>query len=320
MERGAALIRLSAARLFDVCKRAVEAWLDDFAPSMGAAISYYTMFSIAPLLLIVLSVVGLVFDQADARQHIVAEMRDLVGASGAQAIQQLLSSAASIKRTGLAAAVGVVVLMVGATSVFSELETSINRIWRAPAAERIGGLWGLLRTRLLSFGMILGIGFVLAVSLALSAALAALGGWWGPMFGGWQVTLKLINALSSFGVITFLFAMIYKFLPRVSIGWTDVWTGAVVTALLFELGKELIGLYIGTSGVTTAFGAAGSLAVLLLWVYYSAQVFLLGAEFTWVYAHEFGSLKGQLERPKRDRHAGSSLPPAQISAGAGPPS
>ncbi len=259
---------------------------------MGAAISFYTVFSIAPLLVIVIGVAGLVFDQARARAQIVAQIRDLVGDSGSRAIQGLLESAADPTKSGLAALIGVGALLLGATSVFAELQSALDRVWHVPPAKQ-SGLWQLARTRLLSFGLILGIGFLLAVSLLLSAALTAIGTWWGPVFGGWGVTLRIINAVFGFAMVTVLFAVIYRFLPRISIGWRDVGVGAVVTAVLFEVGKELIGAYLGKSGVTSAFGAAASLAVLMLWVYYSAQVFLLGAEFTWVYAHEFGSRRNQ---------------------------
>jgi membrane protein len=269
--------------------RAVQSWSRDQAPSMGAAISYYTVFSIAPLLLIAIAVAGLVFDRTAAEHQIITQLGALLGAAGASAVEGLLRNAAQSQRSGLAAAIGGVALLLGATSVFGELQTALDRIWRVPQPRRISGVWAILRARLLSFGMILGLGFLLAVSLMLSAALSALSTWWGTALAGWAMTLKILNAVVSFAVITLLFAMIYKFLPQARIGWSDVWVGAVVTSLLFEAGKELIGLYLGTSGISSTFGAAGSLAVLLVWVYYSAQVFLLGAEFTWVFAHTCGT-------------------------------
>jgi len=169
----------------------------------------------------------------------------------------------------------------------------LDRIWESPAAEKKEGIWNLLRSRVLSFGMILAIGFLLLISLVVSAALSALGSWWAPMFGGWEILLQVVNFVVSLVVVTLLFAMIYKFLPRATIGWHDVLIGAAATALLFTLGKLLIGLYIGKSGVASGFGAAGSLVVVLVWVYYSAQIFLLGAEFTWVYAFRHGSRRGE---------------------------
>lgn len=273
-------------------RKAVLAWLGDYAPSMGAAIAFYTIFSIAPLLLIVISVAGVAFGQEAVRDQLVTQLHDLLGDSGALAIRQLLVGAADPNKRGPAAVVGTIALVIGASSVFAELQSALNRIWRtAPVPSRGVGIWSLVLARLLSFGMILAIGFLLAVSLTLSTALHALSNWWAPMLGSWSVTLELLNAAFGFGIVTLLFAFIYRVLPHASIGWADVWFGALVTALLFEVGKDLISLYLGASSINTTFGAAGSFAVLLLWVYYSAQVFLLGAAFTWVYAHEVGTLR-----------------------------
>jgi membrane protein len=185
----------------------------------------------------------------------------------------------------------VVVLLVGATSVFGELQDALDRIWRAPVRGHVGGLWGLLRARLLSFGMILCIAFLLMVSLVIGAVIAALGKWWSGFFGGWEVLLQIVNLVVGFGLTTLVFAMIYKLMPRVRVQWHDVWIGALVTALLFTAGKFLIGLYIGKTGVASGYGAAGSLIIVFVWVYFSAQIFLIGAEFTWIYARMFGSMK-----------------------------
>lgn len=277
-------------------KAAVQSWSDDYAPSMGAALAYYTMFSIAPLLLIVISVAGFVFGAEAARGEVFEQLESLMGATGAKAIEGLLESVNQPASGTIATLVGIVVLLIGATTVFAELQNSLDRIWRAPARDRSGGIWGLLRARLLSFGMILCIGFLLMVSLLASAALSALGKWWQPLFAGWEITLQVVNFLLSFGLVTGVFALIYKIMPRVHVQWRDVWVGAAVTAMLFTVGKLLIGLYIGKSGVASTFGAAASIVVVLVWVYWSAQIFLMGAEFTWVYAHTFGSLKGR-ERP-----------------------
>jgi membrane protein len=260
---------------------------------MGAALAYYTMFSIAPLLLIVISIAGLVFGVEAARGEIFTQLRGMMGEEGAVAIQGLLESVSKPEEGIMASVIGVVILIIGATTVFGELQDDLDRIWRAPERDKSAGIMGLLRARLLSFGMILGIGFLLIVSLVMSAALAALGTWWGPLFGEMEALAHIVNFLVSFAVVTLVFAMIYKIMPRVHIDWHDVWIGAAVTSLLFSIGKFLIGLYIGKSGVTSGFGAAGSLVVVLVWVYYSAQIFLLGAEFTWAYAHTFGSRKGQ---------------------------
>ncbi len=274
---------------FALCKQAVAAWVDDYAPSMGAALAYYTLFSIAPLLLIVISIAGLVFGPDAARGEIFAELRDLMGSEGAAAAQALLQSVNKPAQGVLATIVGFVLLGAGAISVFGELQNALDRICRAPPRPGGLGVWALVRTRLLSFGMVLGIGFLLIVSLAASAAVAAVGKFSAPLFGAWVLVAELLNFLLSFALVTATFAMIYKIIPRVRIGWRDVWIGAAATALLFAIGKSLIGIYLGRSGLASGFGAAGSLIVLLVWMYYSAQIFLLGAEFTWLYAHTFGS-------------------------------
>jgi membrane protein len=274
-------------------KDAVEAWMDDYAPSMGAALSYYTLFSIAPLLLIAVGVAGLVFGEDAARGEIFGQLRELMGDDGASAIERLLASADKPEGGVIATSVGMSMLLLGAMTVFGELQNALDRIWRAPARMRSAGWWSLVRSRLLSFGMILGIAFLLMVSLVLSALVSALGKFWGSAFSEWETVAHLVDVAVSFGMVTVLFAMIYKFIPRVQIAWRDVWVGAAVTAVLFAAGKLLIGLYLGKSTVASAFGAAGSLAVMMVWVYYSAQIFLLGAEFTWIYAHAYGSRRGE---------------------------
>jgi membrane protein len=280
-------------RIGRLCKQAVSAWLSDYAPSMGAALAYYTLFSIAPLLIIVIAVAGLVFGPDAAQGAIIGQLQELLGYDGAAAIQGLIKSAGSSKGGWVSTVIGVVTLFVGATTVFAELEDDLNRVWRAPAKQPTAGLWSLIRARILSFGMILGIGFLLIVSLVASAAIAGLGRLWSDWFGPWEVLLHAVNFVISFVLITVFFASIYKIMPRVKVGWRDVWLGAAVTALLFTVGKTLIGLYLGKASVASAFGAAGSLIVALLWTYYAAQIFLLGAEFTSVYAHRYGSLQGQ---------------------------
>jgi len=278
--------------LWLLVKKSVSAWSDDYAPSMGAALAYYTIFSIAPLLIIVIAVAGLIFGQEAVRGEIAEQLSGLIGKEGAGAIQGLIASASAPSKGIIATSISVCVLIIGATTVFGELQNSLDRIWRSPAPPEKSGIWHLLRTRLSSFGLVLGLGFLLLVSLVISAALAALGTLWGDVGNVWKPLLQLLNFSTSFILETGLFAMIYKIMPRARIDWRDVWTGAAVTALLFEIGKLLIGLYLGKSGVTSGFGAAGSVVVLLVWIYYSAQVFLLGAEFTWVYAHSHGSKVG----------------------------
>ncbi len=277
--------------IFSLFGDAFFSWKNDYAPSMGAALAYYTVFSVAPLLLIVISVAGLVFGREAARGEIFAQLAGLMGPQGAMAVQGMLEALNKPTEGIVATVVGIGLVVIGATTVFGELQDAMDRIWRAPARDTSSGIWSLVRVRLLSFSMVMGIGFLLMVSLVASAALAAVGKWWSPLFGGWATLAQAVNFVFSFAMVTVIFAMIYKLMPRVSVQWRDVWIGAGVTALLFTVGKHLIGLYIGKSSVASGYGAAGSLVVLLVWVYYSAQIFLLGAEFTWVYAHRYGSLR-----------------------------
>ncbi len=296
--RPASAVQISAAAVpqgnwlgqqWQMAKAAVKAWSDDYAPSMGAALSYYTLFSLAPLLIIVIAVAGMVFGQEAAQGQIVAQLRGIMGQEGAVAVEGMLKAAHEPAQGVIATIVGIVILLLGATAIFGELQSALDRIWRVPAPKEESGIWHLLRTRLLSFGLVLGLGFLLIVSLVVSAVLAALGKWWSGWFAGWDVLLEILNFAVSFGIFTLLFAMIYKIMPRATVSWRDVWTGAAVTALLFTLGKVLIGLYLGKSSLASGFGAAGSLVVLIAWVYYSAQIFLFGAEYTWVYANQHGS-------------------------------
>jgi membrane protein len=297
-------------QMFRLLKEAASAWVDDYAPSMGAALSYYTLFSIAPLLLIVIAIAGLVFGDEAANGEIFGQLAGLIGEEGAKGVEGIVQAADEPKEGMIATVIGVVVLIIGATTVFGELQNALDRIWRAPAREQSSGWWKLLHTRLLSFGMILGIAFLLMVSLVLSAAVSAVGKWFGS--GGWEAVAHVLEIVLSFGLMTVLFAMIYKFIPRVHIAWHDVWIGAAFTAVLLAVGKFLIGLYIGKGSVASAFGAAGSLVVLMVWVYYAAQIFLLGAEFTWVYAHEYGSRREstevELSRPESKALPARMLP------------
>src|SRR6185503_16209474 len=279
---------------WQLTKSAIQAWSDDYAPSMGAALSYYTLFSIAPLLLIVISVAGMLFGEKAVQGKVTQSLQYLMGEDGAKAVEGLLLSVSEPKEGIIATVIGLFVLLLGATTVFGELQNALDRIWRAPARKDASSLWRLLRSRLLSFGMILGIAFLLMVSLVMDTVLQALGKMWGT--GALQVIGQLLNLAIGFALTTTIFAMIYKLLPRAKVAWHDVWIGALVTAALFTLGKFLISLYIGRSAVASSFGAAGSLVVVMIWVYYSAQIFLLGAEFTWCYAHAHGSRRGE-KRP-----------------------
>jgi membrane protein len=272
-------------------KQVATSWLDDYVPSMGAALAYYTMFSLAPLLLIVVSVAGLVFGEDAARGEIQVQLQDLMGERGAGAVQDLLSSVRDPAEGFTATAVGLVLLLVGATTVFAELQDALDRIWRVPGRLRKRGWLTLVRARLMAFGMILALGFLLIVSLVTSAALAAVSRRLGPVFGGWQTMVEVGNTIGGFLLVAFMFGLIYKVMPRQRVLVTDVWLGALIAALLFTGGKYLISAYIGRSDIASGFGAASSLVVVLLWVYFSAQILLVGAEFTCVYTRTFGSKK-----------------------------
>ncbi|MEP6557658.1 MAG: YihY/virulence factor BrkB family protein [Burkholderiales bacterium] len=280
-------------KLFQMIKQAVTAWIDDFAPSMGAAISYYTIFSLAPLLIIVIAVAGAIFGEEAVRGQIVGQLQSMMGEEGAKAVQTMIKAANEPTKGLVASAVSFVLLLVGATTVFAELQSALDRIWHVPEKAKPQGIWAVIRARVLSMGLILGLAFLLMVSLVTAAAVAALGTLANSMLPGSELLLQALNIAISVGLSTLLFAMIFKYMPSISIEWRNVWVGAAVTAVMFEVGKWGISLYIGKSGTTETFAAAGSVVVLLLWVYYAAQIFLLGAEFTKVWANAHGSTTGQ---------------------------
>jgi membrane protein len=304
--------------MWDLVKKSVSAWSDDYASSMGAALAYYTLFSLAPLLLLVISVAGMVYGADAARGAVIAQFGGLIGEEGAMAIQGLLKSASHPATSLLTSAISLATLLAGATSIFAELQTDLDRVWRAPAAVKPAGLRGLLRTRLLSFGLIVSIGFLLLVSLVISAALQAFGKWYGSWLPGWVLTMELVNQVVSLAFVTALFALMYRILPSVRVAWRDVGHGAFATAVLFTVGKFLIGLYLGKAGVSSGFGAAGSVVVLLVWVFYSAQIFLLGAEFTWLYAHRHGSHAGEGGAKKAAETPSRNEEPAVLAPAATP--
>jgi membrane protein len=274
--------------IWGLLKETVSEWLEDKAPRLAAALAYYTMFSLAPLLLIVIAIAGLALGQEAVQGQLIAQLQGLVGENGAEAIQSMLASANKPKAGLVATGLGLATLLFGASGVFGALQDSLNTIWEVtPKPGR--GVLGVLQARFVSFTMVLGVGFLLLVALLLSAALAALGELMGGLLPIPEYVLQGLNFLLSFSVITLLFALIYKILPDVEIRWSDVWIGAAVTALLFTIGKLLIGLYLGKSDVGAAYGIAGSVVIILLWVYYSALILFLGAEFTQVYANTYGS-------------------------------
>ncbi len=281
-------LSLSSAReMWDLLKETAAQWSRDKIPRHGAALAYYTVFSIVPLLIIIIAMIGLVFGQEAAQSYILQELENLLGQQSTAAIKDMLQRA-SQPATGIVASVtALATLLIGASGLFGQLQDSLNSIWEVEPTTQ--GVWAIIRDRFLSFLAVFGTGFLLLVSLVLSAGLAALG----RVFEGWlpapEFILHLMNALLSFVVITALFAMMFKVLPDAQVAWRDVWVGAAITALLFTIGKFSIGLYLGKSDVGSAYGAAGSLVILLIWVYYSTQILLFGAEFTKVYARRAGA-------------------------------
>ena len=274
-------------QVWELLKKTFTAWSDDTVPRHGAALAYYTVLSLVPLLVVIIAMIGLIFGREAAEGYILEQIGSLVGPQSAAAIKEMIQRA-SEPSTGIVATVAATgTLLLGASGVFAQLQDSLNSIWGVRPKEG-RGLWGLVRDRFLSVAALLGTGFLLLVSLALSAVLSAFGKW----FGGWlpapEFALQLLELLISLAVITGLFALIFKVLPDAHVAWSDVWVGAALTALLFTVGKFAIGLYLGKSDVGSAYGAAGSLVILLVWVYYSAQILLFGAEFTQVYANSLG--------------------------------
>jgi membrane protein len=287
-------------------RRALVGWWNDNVPRLGASLAYYTLFALSPVLLVATGIAGLVFGPDAVRGEIVGQIQGLVGRQGAEAVQAMLENAARPSSSIPAMIVGLVTFFLGATGAFLELQTALNAIWRVkprPGAS----VRDFVVQRLISFGLVVGVGFLLLVSLLVSAALAALNRYLGHIFPALTALWEAGNVLVSLFVITLLFAMVYKILPDVRLRWRDVWIGALVTAGFFSVGKQLIGLYLGTSSVASSFGAAGSVVVLLVWVYYSAQVVLLGAEFTRYYVERF---RGQ---PPPMKHAQPDPSPPQLS-------
>ena len=273
---------------WQLLKNTYAKWNEDHAPGLGAALSYYTIFSLAPLLMIVIAIAGLVFGQEAAQGQIIGQIQGLVGEESAKAIQSMLEEARKPAAGILATVIATVMLLFGATGVFAQLQESLNIIWKVE--QKPGqGLWKMLKDRFLSLMAVLGTGFLLLISLVISAGLSAVGATMAHVLPGPEFVLQFLNFLVSFAVVTLLFAMIYKLLPDKPVRWGDVWIGASITSLLFTIGKFFIGLYLGKSDVGVAYGAAGSLVVILIWVYYASQIFLFGAEFTAVYAESRGT-------------------------------
>jgi membrane protein len=296
---------MKIADLRTLVKRAISEWMDDDAPTLAAALSYYTVFSIAPLLIISVAVAAFIFGDQAARGEVHQELAKLVGLNGAKAIEDMMASASKPGAGALSTSIGFVVLLLGASGVFAQLQQTMNKVWKTKP-PKISGIINFIRVRFLSFGMVLAIGFLLLVSLLLSAAVAAVGTYFAHLLPGGEAIWHLINSAISFAVVTLLFALIYKVLPDTRVVWRDIWLGAAVTALLFTIGKLMIGLYLGKTGVVSSYGAAGSVIVLFIWVNYSAQILILGAEITQVYS----KWRQQRHRHELDRRIESDPPPS----------
>src|SRR5947209_1179041 len=279
-------------QIVSLVKNTFSAWSDDNVPRLGASLAYYTALSLAPLILVVVAVAGLAFGKQAVQGELVWQIRDTVGEQGAKVIQDLIKTAHQQSSGIIATVIGLVTLFFGASSVVMELSDALNTIWHVPRNPSQTGLTSMfryMRQRFVSFAMVLGVGFLLLVSLLVNAGLSAAGKFFDRLLPVPEYVLHIVNLTLSFMVITFLFAIIYKVLPDVRLKWSDVAVGAAVTSLLFTLGKFCLGLYLGKSSIASTYGAAGSFIIVLVWVYYSAQIFFLGAEFTRVYCHQFGS-------------------------------
>ena len=273
-------------------KLTYQGWKEDNGSRLAAALTYYAVFSLAPMLIIAIAVAGLIWQRQAVQDQVLSQIQGLIGSQGKEFVSGLLDAASKPAQGIVATVVGIATLIFGALGLFNELHNSLNVIWDVPQKQVIG-FWNSLKevvvNRFLSFTMVLGIGFMLLVSLVISTGITALGDWIGTVLPFQEMILQIINLVISIGILTLFFGLIFKVLPDAAIAWRDVWVGAFVTAVLFSIGKTLIGLYLGSSAVGTTFGAAGSLVLLLLWVYYSAQILFFGAEFTQVYANTVGS-------------------------------
>ena len=291
---------MTLSGLGTVLRRAIAGWWNDNVPHLGAALSYYTLFALAPILIVAIAIAGLAFGAEAVRGELVGQLDGLVGHDGAKAIQAMLEGASKPSSSIPATVIGVITFFLGATGAFLELQTALNIIWRVKPKASRHWIKVLAIERLISFGLVVGVGFLLLTSLVVSAGLSALDKYLGDTYPGAAVLWQALNVIVSLGVVTLLFAMIYKVLPDVELAWSDVWVGGLVTAGLFTIGKSLIGLYLGTSGFSSSYGAAGSVVVLLVWVYYSSQIILLGAEFTREYVAAFGRRPRPSEFAKKD--------------------
>lgn len=296
---GCFMIGLSAkvgnmiGKIFQLLRTTFTEWNEDHAPRMAAALSYYTAFSLAPLLVVIIAIVGFIYSGDTARIEIIREIQQTAGTDAAEMVDNLIQQGFNPGEGIISTVIAIVTLLLGAIGVFDQLQGALNTIWKVDEEPQEGGILTLLRNKLLSFGMILVIGFLLLVSLVISTLLASVDTLLSGILPSTQTLLQVISFVVSLGITAVLFALIYKVLPDAAVAWRDVWVGALLTALLFSVGRYLLSWYLGNSATASAYGAAGSFVLILLWVYYSAQILLFGAEFTQVYSRQYGSHASQ---------------------------
>jgi len=295
--------------IWGLVKDSVNGWINDRAPRKGAALAFYTVFSLAPVLIITIAVAGFFLGEEAARGEIVAQIQGLMGRAGAEAIESIITNSRREASGIVATILGITTLLIGATTVLAELKDALDELWQIPR-EKTSGFWYFIKTRLLSVSLILAIGFLLLVSLVINAVVTGLARFAG--YGIPDILIRTVNFVLSFGIVTALFSTIYKVMPSVSIAWRDVVVGALITAGLFTIAKFLLGIYLGSGAVASAYGAAGSYILVLFWVYYSAQIFFLGAEFTKFYAYRYGS---RADRIEAKRVLETCRPPSEVSRG-----
>jgi membrane protein len=276
-------------RAWSVFRKGAKEFFEESPFEKAAAVAYYALLALAPLLLLVIAIAGLVFGPEAVRGQLASEIHGLVGEQGAKAAEEVIKNANFPGKSGASIAIGIITLLVGASGVFIQLQSALNTIWDAPASPKGNALWRFLRYRLVSMAMVVGLGFLMLVSLTVSALLSAINSHYSAILP-WPVVWQVLNSLGSLLVITVLIAMIFRFLPDVRIAWGDVWLGAFVTAVLFTLGKFAIGAYLGRSSVGSSYGAAGSVIVLVVWVYYASLIFFVGAQVTQIYARSHGHI------------------------------
>jgi membrane protein len=286
---------MNYSNLWVVLRKSFSAWMDDEAPQLGAALAFYTILSLAPLLILIVGIAATFFGDSKAQGQIIGQVSGLIGQEGADAIRVVIEHAAQKSASGtLASIVGVITLVFGASRVLDELRSSLNKMWDVKR-DAPGGIWGMIKRRFFSFGLVLAVGFLLILSLVLSTALAIIGKFFAGILPLPEFVLSAINFAVSLAGIAFLFALIFKYVPERKIGWKDVWFGAIATAFFFTIGKHLVALYVGKAAVGSLYGAAASVVVLVVWVYYSAMIFLFGAKFT----HVLERARTELAEPRR---------------------